>query len=145
MARIGLLRRIIRRIQILFALVLVLVTGLAVAAFFYVQDGDYFRQQIIAQSPRFFPTSRLEIAHARIRPLLGECVLEHMRLWQNPPTEPHSATPNDTPPVERNQGASGPALSSTTAKPATALTPVKPQVPLIPTLRLPFIRLVFDP
>lgn len=145
MARIGLLRRIIRRIQILFALVLVLVTGLAVAAFFYVQDGDYFRQQIIAQSPRFFPTSRLEIAHARIRPLLGECVLEHMRLWQNPPTEPHSGTPNDTPPVERNQGASGPALSSITAKPATALTPVKPQVPLIPTLRLPFIRLVFDP
>ncbi|MFM7131341.1 MAG: hypothetical protein ACKO0V_18485, partial [bacterium] len=115
MARIGLLRRIIRRIQILFALVLVLVTGLAVGAFFYVQDGDYFRQQIIAQAPQFFPSSRLEIAHARIRPLLGECVLEHMRLWQTLPAETASLPDTGKPASEKT--------------PATAPEDAKPKVP----------------
>ncbi|MFM7318423.1 MAG: AsmA-like C-terminal region-containing protein, partial [bacterium] len=145
MARIGLLRRIIRRIQILFALVLVLVAGLAVGAFFYVQDGDYFRQQIIAQAPQFFPSSRLEIAHARIRPLLGECVLEHMRLWQTLPAETASLPDSGKPASEKTTADTG------QKTPATAPEDAKPKVPAatkavpVPTLRLPFIRLVFDP
>lgn len=146
MARFGLLRRIIRRIKILFALLLALVVGLGVAAFFYVQDGDFFRQQIIAQAPRFFPTSRLEIAHARIRPILGECVLEQIRLWQNQPVDATTSLPPEKPATEQPAAMPSPGKPAVvTQKPANTSTTSKPTAPAIPTLRLPFIRLVFDP
>ena len=126
MPRKGWLRRWVRRIQILFYLLVGLAVSLALAAFYYVQDGDFLRQQALALGPRLFPTSKLEIAHARIRPLLGECVLEHVRLWQRLGTPQalthHEDTSKEKPP-----------------EPA----PKPPE--LLPAVRLPFVRLQFDP
>ena len=163
MARRGLLRRLIRRIEILFFLTLALIGGLVVAAYYYVQDGDFLRQRILAEAPRYFPTSRMEIAHARIRPLLGECVLEHIRLWQNLdiPRVNHSDEPDlqqtDSPaqlngshpeipetPTDSSlithQAPQKTTKSKSTAKNQTARNPK-----VVPSLRLPFVRLLFDP
>ena len=97
MPRKSLLRRLIRRIQILFFLTVILAVSLAVGAFYYVQDGDFLRQRILAEAPRFFPTSKLEISHARIRPILGECILEHLKLWQNLSVAEAITTQNNPP------------------------------------------------
>lgn len=174
MARHGMLRRFIRRIEILVFLVLALVGGLVVAAFYYVQDGDFVRQRILTEAPRFFPTSRMEISHARLRPLLGECVLEHLRLWQDlekqnlPPkqhveasvdpaqktaaTSPGQATQANTgQPVQTNTGSPVQANAPTAAQPGQGQkqSHEKPQKTSngsrVPTLRLPFVRLLFDP
>ena len=133
MPRKSLLRRLVRRIQILFFLLLGLAVSLAIGAFYYVQDGDSLRQRILAESPRFFPSSKLEISHARIRPILGECILEHIKLWQNLALKETSKQARATdPPVSDSKIA------------AIETPPVGPS-PLLPTLRLPFVRLLFDP
>jgi hypothetical protein len=129
MPRKSLLRRLIRRIQILFFLTVGLTVSLAVGAFYYVQDGDFLRQRILAEAPRFFPTSKLEIAHARIRPILGECVLEHLKLWQNLSVA-EAISPQKNPPADLM---------------AATVQPQKKSPSLLPTLRLPFVRLLFDP
>lgn len=158
MARHGMLRRMIRRIEILIFLILALVGALVVAAFYYVQDGDFLRQRILSEAPRFFPTSRVEISHARLRPILGECVLEHVRLWQNldhqragtetvktvmeagqklVPESAIKAVSDAEPKVGNNSLSKEQQVVENHSK--------KPADTLVPTLRLPFVRLLFDP
>ncbi len=147
----GFLRRWIRRIRLLMIVTGCLLVGLGALAFFYVQDGDFLRSQVLSQSPKFFPTSQLEIARARLRPFLGECVFEQVKLWQDVgpvPDERKSGQDSNrhTHSGEAPKADSKDASTVSRSSEGGGIGPDSVQGrKLMPALRLPFIRVLFDP
>lgn len=145
----GFVRRWIRRIRLFAIFAIGLFAGLVVLAFYYVQDGDFLRNRILAMSPQYFPTSHLEIAHARIRPLLGECVFEQIKLWQDMTV----ALPGS---VARDPQIGSP-MQDTLKNPSSGQIATQPKnsnghvvgvdiaKTLLPAVRLPYVRVLFDP
>jgi hypothetical protein len=147
----GFVRRWIRRLRIMMIVVGGLVAGLVLLAFFYVQDGDFLKNQVLSQSPRYFPTSRLEIARARLRPFLGECVFEQVKLWQDVSRLPEVLTEASTKSTDAGitEASSAAKNSITTSKeprsPRKTAEGSHAGTKLLPALRLPFVRVLFDP
>ncbi len=146
----GFLRRWIRRLRILTIVTGGLFVGLVLVAFFYVQDGDFLKNQVLSQAPKFFPSSQLEIARARLRPFLGECIFEQVKLWQDVGPSFEVGTIGQVPegtkitPASEAQAAGRETANGRTGK-ANQLSDSNQGRKLMPALRLPFIRVLFDP
>jgi hypothetical protein len=52
-------------------------------AYVYLTDSDTLARLVKAELPRYLPGTRVEVGHARVRPLTGEVQLTQLRLYQS--------------------------------------------------------------
>jgi hypothetical protein len=57
-------------------------TGGLLFAYHYVTDSDTLAALIRQELPRFFPQTQVDVARVTVRPLVGDCEVKQVTLWQ---------------------------------------------------------------
>ena len=75
------IRRRVRKVMAWgLVLVMTVLVGGGLCAYFYVLDSDNLVAVIRAEAPRFLPDAELGLSRVRVRPFLGEITLTHASL-----------------------------------------------------------------